>query len=109
MQNFLILMLLILSGIGSFIFAPLIGGIFAFLGVAAGIISHYSTIEKNRYLESIIFEQSRILSKVGLGNPFVEMVKKEILRTGISSKIIKILIQEIESNPANIQALGIFC
>lgn len=106
---FLISLCIILGGLGSFPFGfnPIFAGLLIIIGVLGSLFSYLSAENRNQQLDSIIEIQATLLARHGLGNPYMEIFKKELFNTGSVKKGESLLKKALEVDPNDIDALGV--
>lgn len=107
--KFLISLCLILGGLGSlsFGFYPLFASLLIIIGVLGSLFSYLSAEYRNQQLDSIIEVQATLLARHGLGNPYTEILKKELFKNGSIKKGRDLLTKALEVDPNDIDALAL--
>jgi hypothetical protein len=108
MLRFVVSILFILGGVGSIIFGiyPITGSILTILGVIGAIFSYLSSESQNQQRDFLIDAQVTLFAQYGLGNIYIELFKKELLKTGSVNNGIRILKKALDINPNDVDALA---
>ncbi len=106
-KKFLISLSFIIGGVGGIIFGvqPIFSVSMIAIGVLGSIYAYLASETQSAELKDIIDIQAVLLAQNGLGNVYVQMFMKEMLKNGFVKDTVSVLNRALHANPNDVQAL----
>lgn len=106
-STFWLSILILIGGVGSIIFSlyPRFGGILIVIGVIGSIYSFISSDLSKKDTQELLETQAIMMARGGIGNVYLEHLRREVKRNGFCRTTIDFLSKALELNPNDESAL----